>query len=96
MTKIEYTEKIKEIIDDYAGMVDDDSAFFVKPEQRNPYLERILSLLPDLVRSILPDKEDVTTRFYDEDTHTFDQAIGFNGCLYQIENRLKTWESEGK
>lgn len=38
-------QKIEEIIDEYASMVDDDNTYFVKPEVKKKYIDQIMNLL---------------------------------------------------
>lgn len=96
MTKTEYTEKIEEILGEdaynYGAFQADDNKtrFGYTAEELAKIQKAILSLIPELVRSFLPEKTIDTNLQVDE------QQKGFNKCLNQIEDRLKTWESEGK
>lgn len=84
MTKQDYIEKIhKELyfLLEHAGLPPDGSGGWMDEVKDN-----ILSLLPELVRSFLPERSGCK----DDMVDTWDD------CLDQIEENLKTWESEGK
>lgn len=99
MTKQQYTEKIITIASQLIGHGYNDALFGMKEPSKEckriafDEANQILSLIPDLVRSLLPEKGEDGLRL---DTFKEGYKCGFNKCLDQIEDRLKTWESEGK
>ena len=54
------SEKIEEIIDEYASFVDDDSTYFVKPEEKKKYIDALLQA----VKEEIPKKKKIMEKPY--------------------------------